>query len=128
MKLPKISSHQIICLLLCFSLTKAHVTERGLLCFCGPVPQVLEQRQVESQLLQEECVRVSEQGSSALVQPEPPPVCSTATPHSNLQYSLNLSFEELSTAGLEEPVRPPINHWMGVQRSDQFNNHMVSIH
>lgn len=67
---------------------------------------------MESQLLQEERVRVSEQGSSALVQPEPPPVCSAAAPHSGLQYSLNLSFEELSTAGLEEPVRPPVNHWM----------------
>ncbi|XP_053093545.1 kinase D-interacting substrate of 220 kDa B isoform X5 [Pangasianodon hypophthalmus] len=75
---------------------------------------VLEQRQVESQLLQEECVRDSEQGSSALVQPEPPPVCSTAAPHSSLQYSLNLSFEELSNAGLEEPARPPVNHWMVV--------------
>ncbi|XP_017331350.1 kinase D-interacting substrate of 220 kDa B isoform X3 [Ictalurus punctatus] len=75
---------------------------------------VLEQRQVESQLLQEECVMVSEQGGSGLVQPEPPPVCSTAAPQSNLQYSLNLSFEELSTAGLEEPARLPINHWMVV--------------
>ncbi|XP_060790078.1 kinase D-interacting substrate of 220 kDa B isoform X2 [Neoarius graeffei] len=72
---------------------------------------VLEQRQVESQLLQEECVKISEQSSSALVHLEPPPVCSTAAPHRSLQYSLNLSFEELSTAGLEEPARPPINHW-----------------
>lgn len=95
-----------------FSLTKAQVNECGLFCYCGPVPQVLEQRQVESQLLQEECVMVSEQGGSGLVQPEPPPVCSTAAPQSNLQYSLNLSFEELSTAGLEEPARLPINHWM----------------
>ncbi|KAM9466731.1 kinase D-interacting substrate of 220 kDa B isoform 3-T5 [Clarias gariepinus] len=77
---------------------------------------VLEQRQVESQLLQEECVKVSEQGSGTFFQPEPPPppVCSTAAPHCNLQYSLNLSFEELSTAGLEEPARLPNNHWMVV--------------
>ncbi|KAK3563407.1 hypothetical protein QTP86_026229, partial [Hemibagrus guttatus] len=75
---------------------------------------VLEQQQVESQLLQEECVRVSEQGSSSFVQPEPPPVCTAAAPQSNLQYSLNLSFEELSTAGLEEPARPPSSHWMVV--------------
>lgn len=94
-----------------FSLTKVQVNECDLFCFCGPVPQVLEQRHLESQLLQEECVRISEQSSSALVQPDPPPVCSTAAPHSSLQYSLNLSFEELSTAGLEEPARPPINHW-----------------
>lgn len=94
-----------------FSLTNVQVNAHDLFCFCGPVPQVLEQRQVESQLLQEECVKISEQSSSALVHLEPPPVCSTAAPHRSLQYSLNLSFEELSTAGLEEPARPPINHW-----------------
>lgn len=95
------------------SLTKAQVNECVVLSVSvSPVPQVLEQRQVESQLLQEECVRVSEQGSSALVQPELPPVCTATAPQSNLQYSLNLSFEELSTAGLEEPARPAINHWM----------------
>lgn len=94
-----------------FSLTNAQVNDCGLVCNCS-VPQVLEQRQVESQLLQEECASVCEQGSSAMVQPEPSPVCTAAAPHSGLQYSLNLSFEELSTAGLEEAVRPPSNHWM----------------
>ncbi|XP_036448980.1 kinase D-interacting substrate of 220 kDa isoform X4 [Colossoma macropomum] len=74
---------------------------------------VLEQRQVESQLLQEECGGGSEQGSSVLAQPDPPSRPAAAPNDSTLRYSLNLSFEELSTAGLEEPVRQPSNHWTG---------------
>ncbi|XP_072545755.1 kinase D-interacting substrate of 220 kDa B isoform X2 [Salminus brasiliensis] len=73
---------------------------------------VLDQRQVESQLLQEECGGGSEQGSSVLTQPDPSSRPAAATQDSALHYHLNLSFEELSTAGLEEPVRQPINQWM----------------
>ncbi|XP_062864164.1 kinase D-interacting substrate of 220 kDa B isoform X1 [Trichomycterus rosablanca] len=79
---------------------------------------VVDQRQVESQMLQEECVGVedSEQTSSVLLQSEPAPSHASAAPHGNLHYSLNLSFEELSNAGLEEhpPSRPPSNHWTAV--------------
>uniref|UniRef100_A0A8B9RNY9 Kinase D-interacting substrate 220a n=1 Tax=Astyanax mexicanus TaxID=7994 RepID=A0A8B9RNY9_ASTMX len=69
---------------------------------------VLEQRQVESQLLQDECGAGSEQGSSILTQPDPTSLPPAAPQEGALHYSLNLSFEELSTAGLEEPVRQPV--------------------
>uniref|UniRef100_A0A8B9LSH5 Kinase D-interacting substrate 220a n=1 Tax=Astyanax mexicanus TaxID=7994 RepID=A0A8B9LSH5_ASTMX len=71
---------------------------------------VLEQRQVESQLLQDECGAGSEQGSSILTQPDPTSLPPAAPQEGALHYSLNLSFEELSTAGLEEPVRQPVTH------------------
>uniref|UniRef100_A0A3B1K5R5 Kinase D interacting substrate 220 n=1 Tax=Astyanax mexicanus TaxID=7994 RepID=A0A3B1K5R5_ASTMX len=72
---------------------------------------VLEQRQVESQLLQDECGAGSEQGSSILTQPDPTSLPPAAPQEGALHYSLNLSFEELSTAGLEEPVRQPVTQW-----------------
>ncbi|XP_022528553.2 kinase D-interacting substrate of 220 kDa isoform X1 [Astyanax mexicanus] len=72
---------------------------------------VLEQRQMESQLLQDECGAGSEQGSSILTQPDPTSLPPAAPQEGALHYSLNLSFEELSTAGLEEPVRQPVTQW-----------------
>ncbi|XP_067098892.1 kinase D-interacting substrate of 220 kDa B isoform X1 [Osmerus mordax] len=71
---------------------------------------VMELRQAESQALQEDSRAGSEQGSSVL-HGDPGPRRSGAPRH-DTGFSLNLSFEELSTAGLEEPPRNPSNtHW-----------------
>uniref|UniRef100_A0A8C1K5J4 Kinase D-interacting substrate 220a n=1 Tax=Cyprinus carpio TaxID=7962 RepID=A0A8C1K5J4_CYPCA len=77
---------------------------------------VLEQRHVENQLLRDESGACSEQGSSMLTQLEPhrpseAPQDMTANPE-NFTYSLNLSFEELSGVGLEEPARQHNAHWL----------------
>lgn len=66
--------------------------------------KVLDMRHIESQVLQEEAA--SEQGSVLAGHSEggrralAPPHAGAA---SSEMYSFNLSFEELSTAGLEEP-------------------------
>ncbi|XP_035388927.1 kinase D-interacting substrate of 220 kDa B isoform X2 [Electrophorus electricus] len=65
---------------------------------------VLEQRQAESQALQDECGGGETRGAPASLPAAPP--CDGA-----LHYNLNLSFEELSTAGLDEPSRQASNHW-----------------
>ncbi|XP_018539496.1 kinase D-interacting substrate of 220 kDa B isoform X3 [Lates calcarifer] len=72
---------------------------------------VMEQRHGESQaLLQDESRAVSEQGSS--VHHGEPSRRSTGAQHEAAAFSLNLSFEELSGAGLEEPPRHTNNsHW-----------------
>uniref|UniRef100_A0A673FHI9 Kinase D-interacting substrate 220a n=1 Tax=Sinocyclocheilus rhinocerous TaxID=307959 RepID=A0A673FHI9_9TELE len=77
---------------------------------------VLEQRHVENQLLHDESRACSEQGSSVLTQLEPhrpseAPQDVTINPE-NFTYSLNLSFEELSGVGLEEPARQHNAHWL----------------
>uniref|UniRef100_A0A8C2E9U1 Kinase D-interacting substrate 220a n=1 Tax=Cyprinus carpio TaxID=7962 RepID=A0A8C2E9U1_CYPCA len=77
---------------------------------------VLEQRHVENQLLHDELRACGEQGSSVLTQPEPhrpseAPQDMTINPE-NFTYSLNLSFEELSGMGLEEPPRQHNAHWL----------------
>uniref|UniRef100_A0AAY5F0D2 KAP NTPase domain-containing protein n=1 Tax=Electrophorus electricus TaxID=8005 RepID=A0AAY5F0D2_ELEEL len=66
--------------------------------------RVLEQRQAESQALQDECGGGETRGAPASLPAAPP--CDGA-----LHYNLNLSFEELSTAGLDEPSRQASNHW-----------------
>ncbi|KAM9777629.1 kinase D-interacting substrate of 220 kDa B-like [Neosynchiropus ocellatus] len=70
---------------------------------------VMEQRHVESQaLLQDESRAPSEQGSS--IQPTESRRRSGVAPHES--FGLNLSFEELSGVGLEEPPRPSnSSHW-----------------
>ncbi|XP_039992525.1 kinase D-interacting substrate of 220 kDa B isoform X3 [Xiphias gladius] len=72
---------------------------------------VMEQRHAESQtLLQDESRPVSEQGSS--VHHGEPSRRSGGAQHEAAAFSLNLSFEELSGAGLEEPPRQSNNsHW-----------------
>ncbi|XP_040916036.1 kinase D-interacting substrate of 220 kDa B isoform X2 [Toxotes jaculatrix] len=72
---------------------------------------VMEQRHAESQaLLQDESRAVSEQGSS--VHPGEPSRRSGGAQHEAAAFSLNLSFEELSGVGLEEPPRQSNNsHW-----------------
>uniref|UniRef100_A0A672SR19 Kinase D interacting substrate 220 n=1 Tax=Sinocyclocheilus grahami TaxID=75366 RepID=A0A672SR19_SINGR len=77
---------------------------------------VLEQRHVENQLLRDESGACSEQGSSVLTQLEPhrpseAPQDMAINPE-NFTYSLNLSFEELSGVGLEEPARQHNAHWL----------------
>lgn len=71
---------------------------------------------MENQLLHDESGACSEQGSSVLIQPQPhrPSEASqdvTVNPE-NFAYSLNLSFEELSGVGLEEPARQHNVHWL----------------
>ncbi|XP_071353790.1 kinase D-interacting substrate of 220 kDa B isoform X2 [Trachinotus anak] len=73
---------------------------------------VMEQRHAESQaLLQDESRAVSEQGSS--VHHGEPSRRSGGAQHEPGAFSLNLSFEELSGAGLEEPQRHSNSnsHW-----------------
>ncbi|XP_051241982.1 kinase D-interacting substrate of 220 kDa B isoform X1 [Dicentrarchus labrax] len=72
---------------------------------------VMEQRHAESQaLLQDESRAASEQGSS--VHHGEPSRRSAGAQHEAAAFSLNLSFEELSGAGLEEPPRHCNNsHW-----------------
>uniref|UniRef100_A0A674C440 Kinase D-interacting substrate of 220 kDa n=1 Tax=Salmo trutta TaxID=8032 RepID=A0A674C440_SALTR len=77
---------------------------------------VLEMRHVESQVLHEEAP--SEMGSSVAGHGEPR--CQVAPPQAgavNLDanspmYSFNLSFDELSNVGLDEPPRHSNNTWM----------------
>ncbi|XP_050989663.1 kinase D-interacting substrate of 220 kDa B isoform X1 [Labeo rohita] len=77
---------------------------------------VLEQRHVENQLLNDESGACSEQGSSVLTQLEPhrpseAPQDVIVNPE-NFTYSLNLSFEELSGVGLEEPAKQHNAQWL----------------
>uniref|UniRef100_A0A8C7IYG0 Kinase D-interacting substrate 220b n=1 Tax=Oncorhynchus kisutch TaxID=8019 RepID=A0A8C7IYG0_ONCKI len=77
---------------------------------------VLEMRHVESQVLHEEAP--SEMGSSVMGHGEPrrqvaPPQVGAANLDANSpMYSFNLSFEELSNVGLDEPPRNSNNTWM----------------
>ncbi|XP_023855356.1 kinase D-interacting substrate of 220 kDa B isoform X4 [Salvelinus sp. IW2-2015] len=77
---------------------------------------VLEMRHVESQVLHEEAP--SEMGSSVAGHGEPrrqvaPPQAGAANLDANSpMYSFNLSFEELSNVGLDEPPRHSNNTWM----------------
>uniref|UniRef100_A0A3P9M8U1 Kinase D-interacting substrate 220b n=1 Tax=Oryzias latipes TaxID=8090 RepID=A0A3P9M8U1_ORYLA len=77
---------------------------------------VLEMRHMESQMNEES---VSEQGSVVGVATEvgkrtkAPPSTGTGNMEASPMYSFNLSFEELSGAGLEEPARPGNPSWMG---------------
>uniref|UniRef100_A0A4W5PSM7 Kinase D interacting substrate 220 n=1 Tax=Hucho hucho TaxID=62062 RepID=A0A4W5PSM7_9TELE len=70
---------------------------------------VMEQRHGESQALQDESCAASEQGSSVV---NVETARHQGAPHEVGSYSFNLSFEELSNAGLglEEPPRPT-QHW-----------------
>uniref|UniRef100_A0A3P8U1T2 Kinase D interacting substrate 220 n=1 Tax=Amphiprion percula TaxID=161767 RepID=A0A3P8U1T2_AMPPE len=72
---------------------------------------VMEQRHAESQaMLQDESRAASEQGSS--VHHGEPTRRSGGAQHEAATFSLNLSFEELSGVGLEEPPRRNNNsHW-----------------
>ncbi|XP_074548091.1 kinase D-interacting substrate of 220 kDa B isoform X4 [Halichoeres trimaculatus] len=72
---------------------------------------LMEQRHAESQaLLLDESRAASEQGST--VHHGEPSRRSGGTQHEATAFSLNLSFEELSGAGLEEPPRNSNNsHW-----------------
>ncbi|XP_035467273.2 kinase D-interacting substrate of 220 kDa B isoform X1 [Scophthalmus maximus] len=81
---------------------------------------VMEQRHAESQaLLQDESRAVSEQGSSVQHHVEPSRRPGAAPPEA-AAFSLSLSFEELSGAGLDEPRRLSNNsHW-------QVANHRTS--
>ncbi|XP_035388930.1 kinase D-interacting substrate of 220 kDa B isoform X5 [Electrophorus electricus] len=72
--------------------------------YTNTIKKVLEQRQAESQALQDECGGGETRGAPASLPAAPP--CDGA-----LHYNLNLSFEELSTAGLDEPSRQASNHW-----------------
>ncbi|XP_052001471.1 kinase D-interacting substrate of 220 kDa isoform X1 [Xyrauchen texanus] len=82
---------------------------------------VLEQRHMENQLLHDESGACSEQGSSVMTQHEPhrPSQAPQDINPENFTYSLNLSFEELSSVGLEESAR---------QHNAQClaNNHMMA--
>ncbi|XP_037550895.1 kinase D-interacting substrate of 220 kDa B [Nematolebias whitei] len=71
---------------------------------------VIEQRHAESQaVIQDESRAASEQGSSVV---HGEPSRRAAAQHETGPFSLNLSFEELSGAGLEEPPRRSNNsHW-----------------
>lgn len=73
--------------------------------------KVIEQRHAESQAaLQDESRAASEQGSS--VHLGEPSRRSGGAQRETAAFSLNLSFEELSGVGLEEPVRRSNNsHW-----------------
>lgn len=70
--------------------------------------QVMEQRHAETQaLLLDESGAASEQGS--VTQQTEPKRRSAVIQQDAAAFSLNLSFEELSGAGLEEPPRPSSN-------------------
>ncbi|XP_037541917.1 kinase D-interacting substrate of 220 kDa B isoform X2 [Nematolebias whitei] len=78
---------------------------------------VLEMRHIESQILHEETA--SEQGSVVGGHMEPgrrvmaPPLAGAANTDASPMYSFNLSFEELSGVGLDEPQRHGNGPWMG---------------
>lgn len=85
----------------------------------------MEQRHAESQaLLQDESRAASEQGSS-VVHGEPSRRSARAQREA-ATFSLNLSFEELSGAGLEEPPRHSNNSHWPVSLSAQ-NTHMHTL-
>lgn len=73
-------------------------------------------RHIESQILHEETA--SEQGSVVGGHIEPgrrvmaPPLAGTANTDASPMYSFNLSFEELSGVGLDEPQRHGNGPWM----------------
>uniref|UniRef100_A0A6Q2X280 KAP NTPase domain-containing protein n=1 Tax=Esox lucius TaxID=8010 RepID=A0A6Q2X280_ESOLU len=77
---------------------------------------VLEMRHVESQVLHEEApseVGSSVAGHGELRREVAPPHAGTASLDVNSpMYSFNLSFEELSNVGLDEPPRHSNNTWM----------------
>lgn len=81
-----------------------------------PAPQVLELRHVESQVLHEEAA--SETGSvvgghtEASRRATAPPHAGAANTDASPMYSFNLSFEELSNIGLDEPQRHGNMPWM----------------
>lgn len=69
------------------------------------VPQVMEQRHAEAQaVILDESRAASEQGSVTLH--AEPKRRSGVIQQDAAAFNLNLSFEELSGAGLEEPPRP----------------------
>uniref|UniRef100_A0AAY4AL72 KAP NTPase domain-containing protein n=1 Tax=Denticeps clupeoides TaxID=299321 RepID=A0AAY4AL72_9TELE len=78
---------------------------------------VMEQRQLESQLLSEDSRAGSELESSVGgVQTDThrrsgAQQDGTLNPEGGIRYSLNLSFEELSNVGLDEPQRHSNPHW-----------------
>lgn len=82
-------------------------------CSSVVVTQVMEQRQAESQaLLHDESRAASEQGGIAANLPEPSRRSRGGGRQEAATFSLNLSFEELSGAGLEEPPRiSSSSHW-----------------
>ncbi|MGH0149470.1 UNVERIFIED_CONTAM: hypothetical protein FKN15_046246 [Acipenser sinensis] len=70
---------------------------------------VMELRHLENQANHEDSRAVSEQGSSVIGHSEPvrrqgPPAENAVNPDGTMTYSLNFSFEELSTVGLDEPT------------------------
>lgn len=73
-------------------------------------------RLIENQVLQEEAA--SEQGSivgggvEAGRRAAAPPHAGLANTDASPMYSFNLSFEELSTVGLDDPARPANPQWM----------------
>ncbi|XP_076155619.1 kinase D-interacting substrate of 220 kDa B isoform X1 [Alosa pseudoharengus] len=77
---------------------------------------VMEQRQAETQPLHDDSRAGSELGSSVggpaetSRRPGGPPDA-TLAPDGTMRYSLNLSFEELSNVGLEEPQRHSNSNW-----------------
>ncbi|KAI3364689.1 hypothetical protein L3Q82_011460 [Scortum barcoo] len=79
--------------------------------------QVLDMRHIESQVMQEETA--SEQGSvvggltEAGRRAVAPPHAGAANADASPMYSFNLSFEELSTVGLDEAARHGNMQWMG---------------
>nr|XP_046228914.1 kinase D-interacting substrate of 220 kDa B isoform X2 [Scatophagus argus] len=78
---------------------------------------VLDMRNIESQVLHEEAA--SEQGSIVGGHSEAgrravaPPRAGVANPDASPMYSFNLSFEELSNVGLDDPARHGNMQWMG---------------
>lgn len=88
--------------------------------------QVLDMRHIESQVLQEEVA--SEQGSvvggptEAGRRAVAPPHAGATNADGSPMYSFNLSFEELSTIGLEDPARHGNMQWM-VNRHMTFDFH-----
>lgn len=81
-----------------------------------PCLQVLNMRHIENQLLHEEAA--SEQGSIVGSHAEAgrrggaPPHASTTNADGSPMYTFNLSFEELSNVGLDEPARQGGVPWM----------------
>ncbi|XP_047467840.1 kinase D-interacting substrate of 220 kDa B isoform X3 [Mugil cephalus] len=90
---------------------------------------VIEQRHAESQaVLQDESRAASEQGSS--VHHMEPGRRSGGAQREAAAFSLNLSFEELSGVGLEEPPRRRDNsHWpVGVCGGSSSRSHILHSH
>ncbi|XP_028997644.1 kinase D-interacting substrate of 220 kDa B isoform X3 [Betta splendens] len=89
---------------------------------------VLDMRLIENQVLHEEAA--SEQGSIIGGNVEPgrraaaPPRAGGANTDASPMYSFNLSFEELSTVGLDDPARQANAPWMGAAHR---TNSMTSL-